>query len=320
MRVLVTGGLGFVGSVVAARLAQPDQQVTVLTHSTPPARTPPDQVEVVQGDLRDRERLTKLVVAGEFDGVCHLAGLARIRDSHADPLSYFDVNLTGTLNLVHGLAELADRTGVAPRLVFASAAAIYSPSAKQPATEDSPSQPASPYAASKLAAEQAIAYQAATGALGAVSLRCWGIAGAAGPYGDLDRSRLLPKTLAVAGGLENVLTVNGDGSAVRELTHVVDVAEAYRLALAAARPGEHELYNIGSGVGVTIAEVVAMVEQVTGRTVQVEHRPATSEPPVLVLDSRRIRQALGWRPQRSSLQQMVHDGWTWLRAHPPQPR
>jgi UDP-glucose 4-epimerase len=105
---------------------------------------------------------------------------------------------------------------------------------------------------------------------------------------------------------------------VRELTHVVDVAEAYRLALAAARAGDHQLYNLGSGVGVPIGEVVAMVERVTGRMLRVEHRPAASEPPVL-LNSQRIRQALGWRPQRSSLHQIVHDGWTCLSAQLLQP-
>jgi UDP-glucose 4-epimerase len=99
---------------------------------------------------------------------------------------------------------------------------------------------------------------------------------------------------------------------VRELTHVADVAEAYRLALAAARPGDHALYNVGSGIGVTISEVVAMVEQVTGRAVRVEHRPAASEPPVLLLDSQQLRRALGWRPQQSSLQQLIQDGWSWL--------
>jgi len=253
-------------------------------------------------------------VAGEFDGVCHLAGLARIRESYADPLGYFDVNLVGTINLLRAVAELAERTSVPTRLVFASAGAVYGPAVRQPTPEDALAAPASPYGASKLAAEQAIGHLAATGALGAVSLRCWGIAGAVGRFGDDDRSRLLPKALAVAAGQEAFLEVNGDGAAVRELTRVADVAEAYRLALAAARPGIHQVFNVGSGVGVAIREVVAMVEEITGQAVRIERRPARPEPQALVLDSRRIRRDLAWRPQRSSLREIVQDGWAWLRA------
>jgi len=314
MRVLVTGGLGYVGSVVAVRLMETGHDVTVLTRGSRTTPMPPDGAEVIEGELLDRERLAKLVVAGEFGGVCHLAALARIRESYADPLGYFDVNLVGTINLLRALAELAERTSVPTRLVFASAGAVYSPAAPQPTSEDALAAPASPYGASKLAAEQAIGYQAATGALGAVSLRCWGIAGAVGRYGDEDRSRLLPKALAVAAGRETFLEVNGDGAAVRELTHVADVAEAYRLALAAVRPGVHQVFNVGSGVAVAISEVVATVEEVTGRAVRIERRPARPEPQALVLDSRRIRRDLAWRPQRSALRGMVQDGWMWLRA------
>jgi UDP-glucose 4-epimerase len=314
MRVLVTGGLGYVGGVVAARLVETGNDVTVLTRGSRTTPVPPDGVAVVEGELLDHEGLAKLVLAGEFDGVCHLAALARIRESYADPLGYFDVNLVGTINLLRALAELAQQTGAPPRLVFASAGAVYSPAAPQPTPEDALAVPASPYGASKLAAEQAIGYQAATGALGAVSLRCWGIAGAVGRYGDDDRSRLLPKALAVAAGQERSLAVNGDGTAVRELTHVADVAEAYRLALAAVRPGIHQVFNVGSGVGVAIREVIATVEEVTGRAVRIERRPAQPEPQVLVLDSQRIRRDLAWHPQQSELRKMVQDGWMWLRA------
>jgi UDP-glucose 4-epimerase len=314
MRVLVTGGLGYVGSIVAARLVEAGHDVTVLTRGGRTTLGPPAGSEVVEGELRDRERLAKLVEVGGFEGVCHLAGLARIRESYADPLGYFDVNLVGTINLLYALAELAEESDAPPRLVFASAGAVYSPAATQPTGEDAPLAPASAYGASKLAAEQAIGYQAATGALGAVSLRCWGIAGAVGRYGDPDRSRLLPKALAVAAGQEPSIGISGNGAVLRELTHVADVAEAYRLALEAAQAGTHQVFNIGSGVGVAIREVIAMVEDVTGRGVRVERRPAQPEPQALVLDSQRIRRELAWRPQRSTLREIVRDGWEWLRA------
>jgi UDP-glucose 4-epimerase len=317
MRVLVTGGRGYVGSVVTLRLAESGHQVAVLTHRSNGGlpSEPPTGVEVLHTDLRDRERLVKAVTSWAPEGVCHLAAVARIRESFADPLGYFDTNLGGTLNLLHALAEQSSRTGEPARLVFASAGAIYGavPSEVPPITEDQPPAPDSPYAASKLAAEHLIGAQAATGALGAISLRCLVIAGTVGPYGDHDRSRLIPKALAVAAGQESTLVVNGDGSAIREYTHVADLADAYRLALERIRPGAHEVLNLGSGIGASIRKVIEVVEEVTGRRLPIERRPSRSEPPVLVLDSTRARERLGWRPQRTDLRPIVADAWAWER-------
>lgn len=319
MRVLVTGGRGYVGSVVVLRLAETGHRVAVLTHRpngdvSPPV---PTGVDVLQANLRDRERLVKVVTGWAPEGVCHLAAVARIRESFTDPLAYFDINLGGTLNLLYALAEQTNRTSQPARLVFASAGAVYgaAPAEALPITEDQPPAPDSPYAGSKLAAEHLISAQAATDALGAISLRCLVIAGAVGPYGDPDRSRLLPKALAVAAGKEPALVVNGDGSTVREYTHVADVADAYRLALEQIQPGVHQVTNIGSGITASIREVIEAVEDVTGRPLPVERQPpARSEPPMLMLDSTQAREQFGWRSEHCDLRQILADGWVWLRS------
>jgi UDP-glucose 4-epimerase len=318
MRVLVTGGLGYVGSVVALRLSEGGHSVGVLTRrrSEDVVSLPvPPGVEVLHCDLRDRERLVKVVTEWAPEGVCHLAGVARIRDSFADPLTYFDINLGGTLNLLHALAEQTRKTGEPARLVFASAGAVYGsvPVEVQPITEDQPPAPDSPYAASKLAAEHLISAQAATGALGAISLRSLVIAGAVGPYGDPDLSRLIPKAVAVAAGEESALVVNGDGSTVREYTHVADVAAAYSLALDRIRPGTYDVANLGSGIGASIREIIEAVEKVTERRLPVERRPARSESPALVLNSARARDRLGWSAEHTDLRALVADSWAWIR-------
>jgi UDP-glucose 4-epimerase len=237
-----------------------------------------------------------------------------VRDSFRDPAAYHAVNVDGTANLVRALSEQAGRSGRAARLVFASAAAVYGPGGGDPLGEDAPCRPTSPYGAGKLAAEELLARAAATGTLGAVSLRCPVVAGAVGPHGDPDTSRLLPKALAVAAGLQATLAVNGDGSATREYIHVADVADAYLPALEAAAPGRHRAYNVGSGTSASIHEVIAAVERVTGRRLQVDRRAAADEPRALALDSTRVRRELGWRPARPSLDGMVADAWRWLLA------
>jgi UDP-glucose 4-epimerase len=169
------------------------------------------------------------------------------RESFGDPVGYYDANLSGTVNLLRGLTEATRRSGEPARLALASTVMVNGPSNGQPIYEQHQAAPISPYGASKLACEQLLSYQAATGELGAISLQVFAAAGAVGRHGDRDLGRLIPKALAVARGQVPYMEVNGDGSAVREFIHVADVAEAYLLALDAVKPGEHEVYNIGTG-------------------------------------------------------------------------
>jgi UDP-glucose 4-epimerase len=192
MRVLVTGGLGYIGRVVAGRLQEVGHAVTVLSRQ-PPEPPGPAGVTVVQGDIRDRDRVVEIVAGGNFDGVCHLAGRAKGRESFHDPVGYYDTNLGGTINLLHALEQTTTQSGQPGRLVFASTVMVYGPADGRPIHESHPLAPMSPYGASKLAAEQLLGYQAATGRLGAVSLRVFAAAGAVGSRGDTDQARIIPR-------------------------------------------------------------------------------------------------------------------------------
>jgi UDP-glucose 4-epimerase len=295
VRVLVTGGRGFVGTVVAVRLAGAGHEVTTLGRAGPLA-----------ADLRDRDALARAVEG--FDAVCHLAARTRVREAVADPVGTWSVNVGGTINLLEALAA----AGVA-RLVFASTGAVYGPDAPAGVTEDASPAPSGPYAGAKLAAEQAIGFAAASGALGAVTLRCGNAAGAVelAPgrwHGDPDPTRLVPRVVAAAAG-GPALGVNGDGSAVREYIHVADLAGAFVLAVGAAEPGRHLVLNAGSGTGVSVGDVIGAVEAVSGRPVAVEHHPPADEPRALVTGGARARAELGWHPARSDLASIVADAW-----------
>ncbi|MFG2015758.1 NAD-dependent epimerase/dehydratase family protein [Actinomadura geliboluensis] len=294
MRVLVTGAAGYIGYAVGRRLAAAGHEVDGLVRRDAGL---PAGVRAVRGDLLTPDGLPR----GPYDGVCHLAALTRVRESFERPLPYFTANVQGTVNLLEAVA--------ADRVVFGSTAAVYGTPERQPIPETEATAPASPYGASKLAAEQAVRYHARTGAIGAVVLRTFNVAGSVDGRIDPDGTRLIPAALAVAAGHAPHLDVNGDGRAVREYLHVDDLAAAYVRALEAVRPGEDRVYNVGSGAGAAVHEVVAAVEAVTGRPVPVRRRPARPEAPVLVCDAAAIRGELGWRPERSALPEIIAGSW-----------
>ncbi len=309
MRVLVTGAAGFVGGVVTDTLAAAGHQVTALIRNElPPPRLAPG-TEIVRADLLKIHELAAAGIDRGFDAVCHLAALTRVRESLRDPLRYFAVNVTGTVNLLGLLERGTEVSGIAPVVVLGSTCAVYGAPETQPIPETQPPAPTNAYGASKLAAEQIVTHQAATGRIGAVVLRSFNIAGAAGVHADRDGSRIIPAALAVASGASDVFGVNGDGAVIREYVHVADIAAAYLAALDAVAPGHSEIFNVGTGVGVSVAEVLAAVERVTGRTVARMRRPPAVEPPMLVADSRRIRAELTWRPTRSTIDRIVADAW-----------
>jgi len=307
MRVLVTGATGFVGRMVA-------RQLTMTGHSVIGfARTPkPCPCELQTGDILDLAGLARAVKGA--DAVCHLAALTGVRQSFAEPVRYFRVNVTGTHNLLDAMSAEARRNGRRLRLVFASTGAVYGAPEMQPITEAQQPAPDNPYGASKLAAEAAIGYQAALGGISAVTLRTFNVAGAVDGHGDPDTSRIIPKTLLVAAGQADHLNVNGDGSAIREYTHVGDLARAFAAALDTADPGGHRIYNVGSGVGVSVRKIIAAAERITSRPVPVRWGPSASEPGELRADISRIRTDLGWQPTRSDLETIVADAWQALNG------
>lgn len=306
MRVLVTGAAGFLGHAVVAALAARGHQPVAFVREG--RDVPPQASATATGDMRDLASLKAAAVG--VDGVCHLAALTRVRESLAAPLPYWRTNVDGTLNV---LEALADRLQPA-KLVLASTAAVYGTPTQQPISEHAPADPQNPYGASKLAADLAAANVAATGAVGAVSLRAFNVAGACAGTSDPDLTRLIPKVLAVQAGHLPEVGVNGDGSAIRDFVHVLDMARAFVLALEACTPGEWRAYNVGSGRKTSVADVLAAAEQVTGWPVPIKHNPPANEPAVLLADSSRIREELGWQAQNSDLEQILSDGWKALTS------
>jgi UDP-glucose 4-epimerase len=324
-RVLVTGAGGFIGAVVADLLAARGDQVTALVHgreggphpdraatatARPPARPLAPGVEVVAADLLDPRSLLAARLDRGFDAVCHLAALTRVRQSGAEPLRYFETNVTGTVNLLTALDRGVAAGGPPPAVVFGSTGTVYGDPGGGPIPEIRPAEPVHPYGASKLAAELAIAHQAATGRIGAIVLRSFNVAGGAAGHIDRDVTRIIPAALRVAAGTAEAFRINGDGEALREYVHVTDVAAAYALAVDAARPGDFRVYNVG-GAGVSVNEVLAAVERVTRRPVRRVTGPPVIEPRTLVVDSSKIRKELGWEPRRSTIDQIIADAWTW---------
>lgn len=271
----------------------------------------PAGVRRVPGDVLAPESVVRAVAETGAEGVCHLAALARVRDSRVDPLAYWRTNVGGTLAV---LQAITSQDGPPGRLVVASTCAVYGERAPQPITEDAVPKPSNPYGASKLAADQAVADVAATGAIGAISLRAFNISGGMPGRADADETRLIPKIVAVAQGRADELTVNGDGSVVRDYLHVLDMADAFVRALDAAKPGTWTAYNVGSERRSTIVDVIATAEAVTGVPLPVRYNPPADEPRELLADARRIRDELGWSPRRSSLDQVVRDAWQSTQA------
>jgi UDP-glucose 4-epimerase len=307
MRVLVTGATGFLGHAVVAALADVGHDVTALSRTD---KNLPTQVSAATiGDIRSLADVTNAV--RDVDAVCHLAALARVRDSFADPAAYWDTNTGGTISVLQALADSAT-TAQPKRIILASTGAVYGIPSKQPTNEDEPPNPGNPYARSKLAADQAASDVAATGLVGAVSLRAFNVAGAAAGKADRDLTRLIPKILAVQAGQAPELVVNGDGSAIRDFVHAEDMADAFVRALGVCTPGKWTAYNVGSGRRTSILDVIEAAEKVTGQPVPVRHQPAAPEPPVMLADSTRIRSDLGWEASKSDLTRIISDGWTAL--------
>ncbi len=309
MRLMVTGGAGYVGSVVSAVLVERGHQVTVLDDlSTGHADAVPAGAEFVNASIFDAAS----VLTDDLDGVLHFAAKSLVGESVVRPELYWHNNVSGTLALL----EACRSSGVA-RFVFSSSAATYGEPESVPIPVDAPTRPTNPYGASKLAVDMMLTSYAVAHGLAAVSLRYFNVAGAYGSVGErhVVETHLIPNVLRAIDGSAPALQVYGadyptpDGTAVRDYIHVTDLAEAHVLALESAETGRHMIYNLGSGVGSSVREVIAAAERVTGREVPRDERDRRAgDPAVLVADGSLARANLGWSPTRS-LEQMVADAW-----------
>ncbi|MFL6128546.1 MAG: UDP-glucose 4-epimerase GalE [Mycobacteriales bacterium] len=318
MRLLVTGGAGYIGSVVTAHLLRAGHEVTVLDDlSTGHADAVPDGARLVDGELAE----SAAAVLGDgpgYDGVLHFAAKAVVGESTEHPERYWRTNVCGTLALLDAM-----RATAVPRLVFSSTAATYGEPDEVPIPETAPTRPTNPYGASKLAVDMMITSEATAHGLGAVSLRYFNVAGASGGQGERHavETHIIPIALQVVAGERDSFAVYGDdyptpdGTCIRDYVHVDDLAEAHLLALAATTPGEHRIYNLGNGAGFSVQDVIEAVRRVTGHPVPTKAAPRRpGDPAVLVAGSARIREDLGWVPRKPTVDEMVADAWDFVRS------
>jgi UDP-glucose 4-epimerase len=320
VRLLVTGGAGYIGSIVAGHLLAAGHEVVVLDNLERGHRSAvPSGAQLVVCDLLDRDGIGK-AVAGGFDGVLHFAALALVSESVSHPERYWRTNVGGTLNLLEAMSD----AGVA-RLVFSSTCAVYGQPDEVPIAETAPPRPINSYGASKLAVDGMIGHFCLAHRLGAVSLRYFNVAGASGELGEdhEPETHLIPNILRAAVGLNPHVEIYGtdyptpDGTAIRDYIHIDDLAQAHLLALEAARTGEHQIFNLGNGSGFSVREVIAAAQAVTGLEIPTREAPRRpGDPPMLVAASDRIRSELGWQPTKAGLEEIVADAWAFAQAHP----
>ena len=325
MRLLVTGGAGYIGSVVASSLIDAGHDVTVLDDlSTGHADAVPPRAALIRGALRDD---AARVLSEGIEAVLHFAAKSLVGESVANPALYWSHNLGGSLALLEAMRE----TGVR-RIVFSSTAAVYGEPERTPIEETDPTRPTSPYGASKLAVDTSLAEFARLYGFGAVSLRYFNVAGAHQDsgrkwYGERHspETHLIPNVLKMAlpspsGGVPGEVKIFGedyptpDGTCVRDYIHVADLAGAHLRALGACEPGQHRIYNLGNGAGFSVREVIDVCREVTGQDIPAEVAPRRGgDPAVLVASSERISSDLGWHAARD-LRTMVADAWTFAQA------
>ncbi|MFI6811514.1 UDP-glucose 4-epimerase GalE [Nonomuraea sp. NPDC050328] len=310
MRLLVTGGAGYIGSVVAAQLLEAGHDVTVLDDlSTGHADAVPAGARFVEGDIAEAP-------LDGVEAVLHFAAKSLVGESVEFPERYWANNLGGTLKLLDAM-----RAAGVDRIVFSSTAAVYGNPESSPILESAPTRPVNPYGASKLAVDTALTTFAALYGLGAVSLRYFNVGGAYQTFRERHaiETHLIPNVLKVAAGEKQDVSIFGtdyptpDGTCVRDYIHVADLAQAHLLALQACTPGEHRVYNLGNGTGFSVKQVVEVCREVTGHPIPAVVGPRREgDPAILVASSDKIQRELGWKPVHSSIEEIVRDAWTAL--------
>lgn len=323
MKLLVTGGAGYVGSVCAAVLIERGHDVTIIDNFTTGNREAvPSGATLIEGDVRDV--VADVLSGADFDGVIHFAARSLVGESVEQPAEYWQHNVVTTLALLEAM-----RMNKVNNLVFSSTAATYGEPEQVPITEDMPTVPTNAYGATKLAIDYAISSYATAYGLGATSLRYFNVAGAYGTIGENREveTHLIPLVLQVALGHREKISMFGDdwptpdGTAVRDYIHILDLAQAHVLALESNTGGTHRIFNLGSGDGYSVKQVVEMCREVTGHPIPAEIAPRRAgDPATLIASSEKAQRELGWKPAHTDLRTIVSDAWAFTsqlgdRAH-----
>jgi UDP-glucose 4-epimerase len=318
MKILVTGGAGYIGSVTVEQLLERGHAVTVFDNLERGHREAVDpRARLVVGDLRNRDAIVAAVREAKPDAVVHFAAYALVGESMTDPDLYFSNNVGGGMNLAAAMRQAGVR-----RLVFSSTCAVYGVPERVPITEDLPKNPANPYGESKLQFEKILRWYEACHGFETVRLRYFNAAGATERFGeDHDpESHIIPNVLKVALGQAGQVKIFGndyktaDGTCIRDYIHILDLAQAHILAVEGGKPGA---YNLGNGSGYSVSEVVQTAREVTGHSIpaQIEAR-RPGDPDALVADARLAARDLGWKPRYPELKTIIESAWNWTRRHP----
>jgi UDP-glucose 4-epimerase len=321
MRILVTGGAGYIGSVMTDVLVDGGHHVVVYDNLQRGHRDAVRSEAVfVEGDLQEKEKLISTLRNERIEAVIHMAGDALVGESMQNPGKYYRTNVIAGLTLLEAMHQVGIRV-----IVFSSTCAVYGVPDKVPIEENTPTRPVNPYGESKLVFERALGWYHSAHAFRVVSLRYFNAAGASERFGERHEpeTHLIPLVLDVAAGNRDRVTIFGDdyptrdGTCIRDYIHVLDLADAHILALTFLEQGEarNVFYNLGcGGQGHSNREVVRCAEQVTGKRITVEIGPRRpGDPPVLVASSEKVRKELGWEPKRERLETIVESAWRWMQ-------
>ena len=318
MKILVVGGAGYIGSICTELLLDEGHEAIVFDNLGEGHRSAVDsRARFIQGDLAEREKIQATLSSARPDAVMHFAASALVGESMRDPSKYFRNNISNGLNLLD--AMVAARV---QRIVFSSTCAIFGLPERLPIDETAPARPINPYGESKLAFEKILRWYDQIHGLKFVSLRYFNAAGATGNFGEHHRleTHLVPNVLKVALGQKPHVEIYGtdyetlDGTCIRDYIHILDLARAHILALDAAKS---ELYNLGTGGGSSVRDVIAACRKITGRKVDTVERPRRAgDPPRLIASSEKIEKELGWRPEFQSLDTIIESAWKWHQRFP----
>jgi len=318
MKILVVGGAGYIASICAELLLDQGHEIAVFDNLSEGHRGALDpRARLIEGDLQDRHAIDSALAAARPEAVMHFAASALVAESMRDPSKYFRNNISSGLNLLDAMVAAH-----VERIVFSSTCAIFGLPERVPIDETTPTRPINPYGESKRAFEKILRWYHEIHGLKFVSLRYFNAAGATANFGEDHRleTHLIPNVLKVALGQKPHVEIFGtdyetpDGTCIRDYIHIVDLARAHILALGTPRS---ELYNLGSGGGASVREVITACRKITGKKIDTVEKPRRpGDPPRLIASSEKIKRELGWQPQFQSLDAIIESAWKWHQKFP----